>query len=155
MFDINELTSRTHKDHDRRLFSSWRGISCQILPLQIFELEPSWTRLILAFVFIIRECGELFFCISILRKLTAKVALGYPLPIFARRSVAGGSSPRAPGNQNNESTRLRLSHLIKYAKIYPWHGSVLKRRSSFAAKRKKTPTLILWAQHRKPPPEVV
>ena len=69
------------------------------------------------------------------KDLTAKVALGYPLPIFARRSVAGGSSARAPGNQNNESTRLRLSHLIKYAKIYPWQGSVLKRRSSFAAKK--------------------
>ena len=70
------------------------------------------------------------------KDLTAKVALGYPLPIFARRSVAGGSSARAPGNQNNESTRLRLSHLIKYAKIYPWQGSVLKRRSSFAAKER-------------------
>jgi len=69
------------------------------------------------------------------KDLTAKVALGYPLPIFARRSVAGGSSARAPGNQNNESTRLRLNHLIKYAKIYPWQGSVLKRRSSFAAKK--------------------
>ena len=115
-----------------------------------------YSKLIWAFVFIILDCGELFFCTSILRKLTAKVALGYPLPIFARRSVAGGSSPRAPGNQNNESTRLRLSHLIKYAKIYPWHGSVLKRRSSFAAiRQKKTPTLILWAQHRKPPPKVV
>ena len=54
----------------------------------------------------------------------------------SRRSVAGGSSARAPGNQNNESTRLRLSHLIKYAKIYPWQGSVLKRRSSFAAKER-------------------
>jgi hypothetical protein len=70
------------------------------------------------------------------KDLTAKVALGYPLPIFARRSVAGGSSARAPGNQNNESTRLRLSHLIKYAKIYPWQGSVLKRRSSFAAQKR-------------------